>query len=149
MAASPIAVDSGPAHAQEKWTPQETQAADGAATSNGADVANGVSHPDDHPNAKPAGEGADFSRNSSAAPEGGSTAGSKQDASQRGEKQVKVLVKSPFQCVNHDPCLSLRELARMQSCSTCLPVCSIFLGRLSFVKVTATRCFVANVLCWR
>lgn len=93
MAASPIAVDSDNAQLQDKWAPPASQPANIAANGNGVDAANGGgSHPDD-PNTQPAVEGAGYSRNGSAVPEASSDSATMQDAS-RGEKQIKVLVKS-------------------------------------------------------
>lgn len=141
MAASPIAVDSGPT--QEKWTPQDSHVTDTPADGNSTDVANGAAtHPDDRPNVKPAGEGAGFSRNSSTVPEATSATGEKEDASQRGEKQVKVLVKSPFHASTMTPVFHFVSW-RAQCCSICLPICSLFLGRLSFATVATTQYFVA------
>lgn len=135
MAASPVAVDSGSVHSQEKWNSQDTQATDIIPNGSSSDPANGGGgpHSDDHANTKPTGEGVNLSRNSSTAPDAVSVAGSKQDASQRGEKQIKVLVESYFQCINYDPCLSLRALAHTQSRSTCLIVSvpTVLVGVLS------------------
>ncbi|KAI0344120.1 hypothetical protein BDW22DRAFT_1427763 [Trametopsis cervina] len=86
MAAPPAALDSSSAPAQEKWTASEKK----ADTTLVKTEANGEPHTDDA-SARPAGNGADYSRNGSAAPDAASNAGSKQDSSQRGEKQIKVL----------------------------------------------------------
>lgn len=100
MAASPMAVDPTVNNQPiEKWTSAEVPPHLQPPAAKGDDHTNGngaAHHPDEHHVAQQPEDGTSSVRNASAQPESEATSPSKQDASQRGEKQIKVLVGLTF-----------------------------------------------------
>lgn len=97
MAASPIPHDSGDVKKPDTWSRQDEQSSIAAPPSNGdaANTTNGAGHPtDDKRDTQPPSQSAPPEATGSSAHEDRSTSPSKQDGSQRGEKQIKVLVES-------------------------------------------------------
>jgi hypothetical protein len=98
MVSSPIVVDGPSAPSQGKWSTPDKQTDTPTLKANGAEVANGQAHPADQPIAQSA-SSATVAYNGSAPPEAGSDAGTEKNVASRGEKQIKVLVRSHFRCM--------------------------------------------------
>ena len=93
----PIITGADTSHPGPGQTDQPTIAAPPPANGDTANSANGASHhADDKRDAQQSSEAENNERLGSTAPEGTSSPATKQDASQRGEKQIKVLVESYF-----------------------------------------------------
>lgn len=100
MTAPPVPHDNGNVQQQpESWDrPVEQASPIQAPPVNGdtVDTAKGASHTDDKHDAQLPAEAASHERTGSPAPDSASTSPTKADGSNRGEKQIKVLVESYF-----------------------------------------------------